>query len=239
MTAHEIEHHHHRPTIGIAATIRTVDLPYVSLQAHTVFDHFVGRIVDAGGVPVLLPVLEPADAGSLIAAVDALLLTGGVDLHPDLYGGEPVAEPMGGRYDTRRDRFELALTHAARSAGAPILGVCRGMHVLNVAAGGTLVDHIDEHLDIDLRHEVVVEPASTLTDIVGSSVDTGSLHHQAVAHVGAGLRVVATAPDGVVEAIEASDGGPVLGVQWHPELEPDAAGDPLWKWFVETAGATR
>jgi putative glutamine amidotransferase len=228
-----------RPVVGIAATVRTIDLPYVSLEAHTVFDRFVRRVADAGGVPVLLPVLDATAACAVVAAVDALLLTGGVDLQPELYGGEPVAQPMGGPYDIARDRFEIALTGAARAAGTPILGVCRGMHILNVAAGGTLVGDIEDHIDLDVRHRVTVAPTSTLTRIVGSSVDTGSLHHQAVGRVGEGLRIVATAPDGVAEAIEATDGAPVLGVQWHPEMEGDAAGDPLWRWLVRTAGAGR
>jgi len=230
---------HHRPVVGIAATVRTIELPFVTLDAHAVFDRFVDCVADAGGVPVLLPAIDPALAGDLVAATDALLLTGGVDVHPSLYGGAETADPPGGAYDLHRDRCELALTRAARSAGKPVLGVCRGLHILNIAAGGTLAGHVDGHLDIAARHLVDVVPCSTLGRIVGSSVETGSLHHQATDRVGEGLRAVATAPDGIVEAVEAADGSPALGVQWHPELERGGAGAPLWHWLVEAAGAVR
>lgn len=208
-----------RPVIGVAATVRTLDLPFASLDAHTVFAEYVGRVVDAGGAPVLLPVVDPELAGPLVAAVDALVLTGGADV----------------TVDPDRDRFELALVHAARSAGTPVLGVCRGLHVLNVAAGGTLHAHIDHHLDPEVRHPLAVDPTTTLATVVGPTITTGSLHHQAVDRLGAGLRVAATAPDGTIEVIEADDGAPVLGVQWHPELETGAAGDPLWRWLVAAA----
>lgn len=222
-----------RPVVGIAATVRRIDLPYVSLDGHAVFDDYVRRISDAGGLPVLLPVVDPGLAGSLLGAVDALVLTGGVDLEPATYGASPEHDDEA--HDPLRDRFELALVAAATAAGTPVLGVCRGMHVLNVAAGGTLTAHVDGHRALDLRHDLVVEPGTTLGGIVGPAPVTGSLHHQAIGGLGAGLRVAATAPDGVVEAIEAIDGAPVLGVQWHPELEDGAAGDPVWRWLVEVA----
>lgn len=223
-----------RPVVGIAATVRRIDLPYVSLDGHVVFDDYVRRVAEAGGLPVLLPVVDPHLAGSLLGAVDALVLTGGVDVDPAAYGATPALDDE--PHDPRRDRFELALVAAAAAAGTPVLGVCRGMHVLNVAAGGTLTGHVDGHRALDLRHDLAVAPGTLLDGIVGPGLATGSLHHQAVDALGAGLRVAATAPDGVVEAIEAGDGQPVLGVQWHPELEAGPAGDPVWRWLVEVAG---
>ena len=222
--------------VGIAATVRRLELPFATLEAHTVLTPFVDAVVRAGGTPVLLPVVATA-AARLVAAIDALVLTGGVDLDPATYGGppDPVGDPTGAPHDPERDRFELALVDAAFDAGIPVLGVCRGMHLLNVSRGGTLTAHVDGHRDFDLRHDVAVEPGTTLAGIVGPRLATGSLHHQAVGELGARFRVAATAPDGVVEAIESACGRPVLGVQWHPELEPVEAGEPLWRWLVQTA----
>lgn len=229
------------PIVGIAATVRRLDLPFATLDAHTVLSTFVDAVERAGGTPVLLPVSGPASAARAVAAVDALVLAGGVDLDPATYGGphDPEGDPTGAPHDPDRDRHELALVGSAFEAGIPVLGVCRGMHVLNVSRGGTLVAHVEGHRDFELRHDVAVEPGSILAGVVGTGLATGSLHHQAVADLGDGLRVAATAADGVVEAIEATSGRPVLGVQWHPELEAAGAGEPLWRWLVDEAAVRR
>lgn len=198
------------PLIGITATKRTLDLPFVTVDAHTVFTAYVEAIAAAGGAPVLLPVLPDGP----IPAVDGLVLTGGADL-----GTDP-----------ERDRFELDLVAAAITARTPMLGVCRGLQVLNVACGGTLLPHVDGHVDV--RHPVAVTPGTTLAAVVGESVAATSLHHQAVDRLGDRLRVSGAAPDGTIEAVEAACGAPVVGVQWHPELEAD---DRLWRWLVEAS----
>jgi putative glutamine amidotransferase len=212
-----IERSTNRPLIGIAGTVRTLELPFATVEAHTLFADFARCVVDAGGLPVVLPVLSPDVADALLARVDGIVLTGGVDVG-----------------DTDRDRFEIALVRGARRRGVPVLGVCRGLHILNVAGGGTLHPHVEGHLGGDVRHHLKVEPATMLAAIVGASLATGSLHHQAVDRVGECLRVVAAAEDGTVEAIEALD-SPCLGVQWHPELETGDAGAPLWRWIVDVA----
>lgn len=201
---------------------------------------YVDGVAAAGGLPLVLPALDPVHAAATVASVDALLLTGGGDIDPDRYGA--VVDPESGEPDPARDAWELALVGAARDAGIAILGICRGAQVLNVAYGGTLVQHlpgraVEGHDDLaragDEVHEVAVTPGSRLHQIVGSdAVRANTLHHQSVDVVGPGLVVSGVADDGVVEAVEAAD-GPVLGVQWHPELLLDRAPhQALFDWLV-------
>ena len=223
------------PVIGISATPRTLDLAFARVEAHTVLSAFVEAVAAAGGLPVLLPPLDPARAATALTAVDGLVLTGGEDLDPTTYGGPP----NGRAPDSRRDRYELALAREAHRTAVPVLGVCRGMHVLNVALGGTLTAHIDGHLGLDIRHRLDVLPSSILGALVGTTVDTGSLHHQAPNRIADGLRAVATAADGTVEALETVDGRPQLGVQWHPEMEPGRTSAALFGWLVRNARRAR
>lgn len=225
------------PVIGIAASARRLELPFATVDAQAVFSAYVEAVAAAGGLPVLLPMMDPVHAQPLVAAVDGLVLTGGVDLDPASYG--LPSEHATGPVDPQRDRFEIALAREAHGAGVPTLGVCRGLHVLNVAMGGSLAPHVDGHLGRDLRHEVDVVASSLLGALLGTSLRTGSLHHQAADRIGEGLRAVATAADGSVEAIEAVAGGPALGVQWHPELEPGPASAALFGWLVRAARRSR
>lgn len=184
-------------------------------------------VASAGGLPTMVAVLEPTLAPLLAARHDALVLTGGADVDPQLFGAAPEAEL--GSVDERRDAFELALYREFRAAGKPVLGVCRGHQVINVAEGGTLHQHIPalpeawQHDQKDLRgsplHPVKLAPGSRLASAFGAtSVRTNSYHHQAIDVVGAGLRPVAHTGDGLVEAVEERNGPWVLGVQWHPEM---------------------
>ncbi len=193
---------------------------------------------------MILPVLEGVDADDVIAGLDSLLLSGGGDIVASYYGMSPGEVEYS--VDTARDAWELALVAAAHEAALPILGVCRGAQVLNVAFGGTLVQHLPKVTDISHRqldkdleivHEVRVDPASMLATITGRHVfGVNSLHHQAVARSGSGLRPVAWAPDGVVEAVESNDRSAVLGVQWHPELLTDQpAHYRVFSWLVQAA----
>jgi len=201
---------------------------------------YVDAVLAAGGLPLVLPVLAPGDADDVLATVDGLLLTGGGDVDPARYGQEAVPEEYG--VYAARDDWELAL---ARAAQVPVLGICRGAQVLNVAAGGTLVPDVPTATGVEHRvrersrevvHGVTVVAGTLLHAVVGSeAVDVNTLHHQAVDRPGAGFRVVATAPDGTVEAIERADGA-ALGVQWHPELlAPAAPHADLFGWLVEAA----
>jgi len=209
---------------------------------------YADAVVRAGGLPLLLPTLDPSCAPDVVAELEGLLLTGGGDVAPERHHAEPRPEVYG--VHPERDAWEMALVAAAGAGDVPILGVCRGAQLLNVAAGGTLVlhlpaitdqpHHVRDH-DHEPAHTVSVEPGSTLAGIVGTELlGVNTLHHQAVAAVGEGLRPVAWAPDGVIEAVESADGRPVVGVQWHPEMlihEPRHL--QLFVWLARAAAARR
>ena len=210
---------------------------------------YVDAVVRAGGIPFVLPVMDPDDADPALLAVDGLLLTGGGEVDPARYGAAPVPEVYG--LDPGRDAFEIALVLAAVRAGLPVLGICRGAQILNVALGGTLLQHIPavpggrDHCLRDRAYEIVygvsVTPGSLLEAVAGpGEIPVNSLHHQAVDGLGAGLRAVAWADDGIVEGVESDGLGRLLGVQWHPELltGPDhARHERLFAWLVSEAAA--
>ncbi|MDQ3573005.1 MAG: gamma-glutamyl-gamma-aminobutyrate hydrolase family protein [Actinomycetota bacterium] len=182
-------------------------------------------VADAGAVPVLLPPAEggACDPEAVLEVVDALILSGGGDLDPALYGAEAQAEVQEPNRD--RDAFELALARCALERGQPVLGICRGMELLNVACGGTLEQHLagaDRHLltaGTFTEHDVRLEPGSLAASAAGREhVTVRSHHHQGLAELGEG--VVATGwsePDGVIEAIELPEQRFALGVLWHTE----------------------
>lgn len=229
--------------IGVTS-IRCYDGPCPVEQVNLVYCE---AVAGAGAIPFVLPVLDPLDASAVVSGLDGLLLTGGGDVAAWCYGQEAVPEASG--MDAARDAWELALVAAAGDAGQPILGICRGAQLLNVAAGGTLLQHLPDlshelhrvtaH-DRESVHAVVVEPASRLAAITGGGpIGVNSLHHQAVGRVGTGLRAVAWSPEGFVEAIEAHD-APHLGVQWHPELLTRRHEHArLFHWLVTSAGRRR
>ena len=209
---------------------------------------YTDAVVATGALLFILPVLSPARSGEVLAELDGLLLTGGGDVAASWYGEKPAPEAYG--VDTSRDAWELALVAGARAAGLPVLGICRGAQVVNVAAGGALVQHLPACTDQDHRdddrdrafvHDVEVAPASLLAKITGSGAfGVNSLHHQAVSRVGLGLRPVAWAPDGVIEAVESTDDDLLLAVQWHPELLADHLPHALlFAWLAEAARTAR
>ena len=196
------------------------------------------RALDAAGaMPVVLPPV--GDAEAVLARLDGICLSGGPDLDPGAYGA-PDRHPQLGDTEPSLDAFELALARAALAGGVPILGVCRGAQTLNVAAGGTLHQHIDGHRQTEpgtvTTHVVDVAARTRLAGIVGAgALGVNSFHHQAVETLGGGLRAVAHAPDGTIEAIEGA--GFVLGVQWHAEaLRGHLA---LFRGLVAAAGGER
>lgn len=160
----------------------------------------------------------------LVDAFDGVLVLGGGDLDPAFYGQEPEEGRLYG-VDPRADAFELGLTNAAIDAGKPFLGICRGMQVLNVARGGTLIQHLGDNTmhsvsDVNavmVDHPVSLRPGTLVGELYGTpTLSIRSGHHQAIAELGEGLLVSADAADGIIEAVETADGW-VLGVQWHPE----------------------
>lgn len=171
----------------------------------------------------------------LTDGADAIALMGGEDLAPEWYGG-PSGYRREGRHYEEADASQLAVLHRALDRGTPLLGVCRGHQLVNVALGGTLVQHLDGdtvHLnagapvdELMQGHEVALDTASRIATILGESVGVRSAHHQAVDRLGTGLRVVGRASDGIVEALE-HESAPITGVQWHPEDRKAPAGQLL------------
>ncbi|MHB1264986.1 MAG: gamma-glutamyl-gamma-aminobutyrate hydrolase family protein [Gemmatimonadaceae bacterium] len=216
--------------VGVTATRKAFDgAPRVRLSAA-----YTRALEDAGVIPIVLAPLEPSAAPAVIARVDGLVLTGGEDVDPARFG-EPRHRALGEVVPVR-DAWELSLVAAARSRRLPTLAICRGIQLLAVAAGGTLiqdlpsqhpseVDH-DPKLPRDARaHAVRVEAGSRLAAALGGTqLRVNSFHHQAVREPGAGFRASAWAPDGVIEGMESTDPAWwALGVQWHPEELAEAA----------------
>lgn len=181
------------------------------------------------------------DPAELVSAHDGVLVLGGADLDPAFYGQEPEEGKLYG-VDPRADAFELGLITAAIDAGKPFLGICRGMQLLNVALGGTLIQHLGDDTmhsvsDVNaemIEHPVSLRPGTLVGELYGTaSLDIRSGHHQAVAGLGDGLLVSADASDGTIEAVETADGW-VLGVQWHPE-DPKADAQQLVTLMTEFA----
>jgi putative glutamine amidotransferase len=206
---------------------------------------YVAAVRRAGGAPVLLP-SGGDDALAVLPRLDGLVLTGGSDVDPAHFGQEAHPEVYG--IDPDRDRSDLAFVHAARSAGLPMLAICRGMQVVNVALGGTLHQHVPDVVDGSvshradppgaLLHDVTVDASSQLAEVMGALTVRGmSWHHQAVDELGKGLRPVAHAPDGIVEAVAMDDHPWCLVVQWHPELSAhsDATQQRLFDGLVAAA----
>ncbi len=206
-----------RPVVGIAGEDLVVRKHFGDQHVVAAPLAVVAEVRAAGATPLVLP---PGSSGDL-ATLDALVLTGGVDLG----------------VDPSRDSDELELLDAARRAGLPTLGVCRGLQLMAVATGGTLVEELgDTHVVLPPgTHPLVTEPGSVVARLVPEG-RVGSLHHQAVATHDDRWRCTGTAPEGVVEALEWRDqaGWPALGVQWHPEL--DATGPAVFGWLVAVAG---
>jgi putative glutamine amidotransferase len=180
---------------------------------------YLRAITAAGGMPVVLPPL--GDAEALLERLDGVCLSGGPDLDPEAYGAVERHAELGPT-EPDLDTFELALARAADASGVALLGICRGAQALNVARGGTLHQHVGAHRQtepaIATTHSVHVDPGTRLAQLVGTRpLRVNSFHHQAVDVLGRGLRAVARAADGTIEAVEAPGPRFVLGVQWHAE----------------------
>jgi putative glutamine amidotransferase len=207
--------------IGITAHVEMVGDDGDGSLHYVVSVPYVKAVRRAGAFPVLIPVVDPDDATAMLDMVDALVITGGCDVDPTNYQAAP--DPLLGPTDPQRDAADLAITRAAVESNVPTLATCRGIQVLNVAMGGTLVQHIDEHMRLDMYnqdvHGVDIDPGSRLSTILGTeAMGVNSLHHQVIDRLGPGVRAVAHDHEGHIEAIEIDAAPAVLGVQWHPEL---------------------
>ena len=213
-----------RPVIGIStyqdpARWGVWEMPAVLLPAA-----YPRLVRAAGGLAVLLPPDEAEDAArEAVAALDGVVIAGGADVEPVRYGADP--DPRTGPPARERDAWELALIEAAIEQGVPLLGICRGMQLLNVALGGTLHQHLDGHTGghaVFGGHPVDPVPGTAYAAAVPEQTTVPAYHHQAVDRLGTGLIASAHAPDGTVEALELPDRESlVLGVQWHPEMGED------------------
>ena len=209
------------PIIGICAVKERARWAFWDQEAHLVADSYVSGLQRAGAIAILLPVDRRAPL-RLLEPIDGLVLIGGADIDPRSYGA-PTDPAVESTYP-ERDQFELALLRGAIDRELPVLAICRGMQLLNVVRGGTLVQHLPEHATAPgsfERHQVVIRPDSVVGAAVGRPALVESGHHQGVESVGRGLRVVGRAPDGVIEAIEDPSARFCVGVLWHPEQGPD------------------
>ncbi len=219
-----------RPLIGITAfETRHVDPPHLPIYALN--RRYVMAIEAAGGAPLLVPSgLDDTSLEAIFARLDGLLLSGGGDIDPAYYGEAPHVSLTG--VSAARDRLELAFVRWAVDAEKPLMAICRGIQVLNVALGGSLVQDIPTQLPGSLTHmfdgttiarpdgahPVQIEAGTRLRRVMGmAQASVNSWHHQSVGQIAPGLKVVAQAPDGVVEAVELPGHRFAIGVQWHPE----------------------
>lgn len=235
-----------KPLIGITTynSTNAYGQPVVLLQRS-----YIQAVIQAGGVPVLIPSSIVEDGwDAAYARLDGILFSGGGDIALDFAPGDP--HPRIDEVDVERDSIELEMLRTAASDGKPFLGICRGCQVLNVALGGTLYTHIPDQLPgaLDhsypgnmrtvLVHEVKIEEGTHVADIYGEPIiKVNSLHHQGLKHIAPALRVAGHAPDGLVEAVELPDHPFGLGVQWHPEwLTDQESTRKLFRRFVSAAG---
>lgn len=219
-----------KPIIGISGNqLLQVTSAFDGTSVSYTPQFFVDGLHEAGAAPMILPVGPAELAKQYVQMIDGLLLTGGYDIDPNLYGEDP--HPNLQALFPQRDAFELALIEAALERGIPILGICRGMQLLNVYYGGTLyqdlpsqfgknmIQHVQKSsFDIPV-HWVTVEKDSAIHAITGDKVMVNTFHHQGIKDLAPGLRSVATSADGMIEAVEAIDANQdVIGLQWHPEI---------------------
>lgn len=235
------------PLIGITAYCEQARWGVWDQRATLLPQTYVDAVTGAGGAPVLLPPVPGIE--SALARLDGLIISGGPDVEPARYGEEPGPRTTVVRPD--RDAAEMALFRAAAGSGLPVLGICRGMQLMNVALGGTLIQHLPDVVGHDRHsptpgtmaaHAVRVSVSSQLATVLGVSSESDNAvlvpthHHQGLARLGDGLQACAWADDGTIEAVESAGHPFALAVQWHPEAGADLR---LFRALVTTAAASR
>lgn len=230
----------YRPLIGLSGRRKSagsmVGMPDVlaGLEGDWYYGNYALGVLEAGGLPVNLP--SDVDPELFVGRLDGILLSGGTDIGAQNYGAESDAAAYPA--EATRDEFELALLAGATKAAVPVLGICRGLQMINVFAGGTLHQHVPEHARSNdpptlLAHAVKISAGSVMSDLYGESLDVNSLHHQTVDRLGADLNITATS-DGTVEALEHAS-LPIVAVQWHPEMLETRSTDPIFGWLIDQA----
>lgn len=238
-----------KPVIGITCSY---DLMRGSFRVNKAY---VDAIERTDGIPLILPSISSSNVNEILSLIDGVLLSGGVDVDPYLFGEKPI--PSMGKIDPIRDLFEIALVNSAIRREMPILAICRGIQVLNVAAGGTLYQDIEAQIDNPVKHRwatregldappnypthiIRIKTGSRLHRIFGREIlRVNSFHHQSVKDVGRKFVATAWAEDGVIEAIEYVGKSFIIGVQWHPELMIDGEMIKLFEEFVGEAANYR
>ncbi|MCG3150743.1 MAG: putative glutamine amidotransferase [bacterium] len=240
-----------KPCIAlIAPTLYQPAGPIVNAPASYVFRDYIEAVRIGGGYPFIVPLLDDPDfIPDIMGYFHGLLLLGGEDVEPSLYGGDPE-DPLLGRVDAARDAAECRALTLALERDLPVLGICRGLQVMNVALGGSLIMDIPQSVPNALQHRKVAgATAAAMHDITFTpdstmgawysrpTIKVNSSHHQAIDQLAPGLRVAATAADGVIEAVEAPDYDWVMAVQWHPErmLTQSAEQVELFEQFIAAA----
>ena len=252
MMKNQTDRHNHRPLIGITTWIDS-SVDYAGVPLYAINQSYVNTLTAAGAIPFLIPLnLDDETLRDIFDRLDGLFLSGGTDINP-IHFGEPVTGTEG-NFDLLRDETELKLARWALANNLPVLGICRGMQILNVSAGGTLyhdlaTDRPDTHRHDffagglkrnEIRHTVSTAPYSYLHRVLGETIGVNSMHHQAVRRVGFGFHITAVSDDGLPEGIEATDHPFAVGLQWHPEeLTDDLRQAQLFHDFIAvSAGAS-
>jgi putative glutamine amidotransferase len=220
-----------QPLIGITPSLSSDTFSHGTFERFVLSNNYPNAVVAAGGIPVILPP-QSTDAASILDRLDGLLLSGGADIDPAVYGDTDV-HPTTYEISELRDTFEFALLREALARDLPILCICRGIQVLNVGLGGTLYQDVADQYSPDLQHRqqelgiIAADPSHTVTATEGgllaeiygtSAIQTNSFHHQAIKTLAPDLRLEGQSDDGIIEAVSLPTHSFVLGVQWHPEM---------------------
>jgi putative glutamine amidotransferase len=231
-----------RPLIGLSgrrkrgAQVAGFPANLADVDIDVYVNDYARAITEADGLPVHLPL--HVDPAAYAGRLDGIVLTGGTDVDPARYGAAP--DPAAYEPEPARDRLELGFVELAVAEELPVLGICRGLQVLNVWGGGTLYQHVPSHARFDVApadrvDELTIEPGSQLHELYGPRLAVNSLHHQTVDRVADGWTITArSSVGGDVEALE-WPGHDVIAVQWHPELLDSRASDPIFAWLVDRA----